>query len=271
MITHVAAQRRLPDAIDTSQPSAARVYDYLLGGKDNYDADRTAAQFVLDVAPEMADVARENRRWLVRVVRHLVEQGFDQFIDLGSGLPTQENVHETAQSLDPGARVVYVDHDPMVLAHARALLEAGNGTTAYVHADVRNPREVLDAPELARTIDLTRPVALLAVAVLHFVADEDGPARIVRTYADALPSGSRVAIACGSSDGLTGELAERVRTYFGPDVPSPLYLRSRQEIAALFGDMHLEEPGLVRVTDWPAPTGTAPLPMTTYGAIGRVP
>ena len=264
-------QRRLPDEINTSRPSAARVYDYLLGGKDNYDADRTAAQFVLEVAPEMADVARENRRWLVRVVRHLVEEGFDQFLDLGSGLPTQENVHEVAQALNPEARVVYVDHDPTVLAHARTLLEAGNGTTAYVHADVRNPREVLDAPELTRTIDLTRPVALLAVAVLHFVADEDGPTRIVRTYADALPSGSRVAIACGSSDGLTGDLAERIRKYFGPDVPSPLYLRSRQEIAALFGDMELDEPGLVHVTDWPAPTGTAPMPMATYGAIARVP
>lgn len=261
----------MSDEINVSRPSAARVYDYLLGGKDNYDVDRTAAKFILDVAPEMADVARENRRWLVRVVRHLVSLGIEQFIDLGSGLPTQENVHEVAHGLNPDARVVYVDHDPMVLAHARALLNSGDGTTAYVHGDVRDPVTVIGSPEVARLIDRTRPVALLAVAVLHFVSDADGPAGLVERYARALPSGSRIAISCGSSDGLTDELRERIRKYFGPDVPSPLHLRSRGQIAGLFGDMELDDPGLVHVTDWPVPGQDAPLPMTTYGGIGRVP
>ncbi|MFI0355164.1 SAM-dependent methyltransferase [Actinomadura sp. 9N407] len=259
-----------PADIDVEQPSAARVHDYMLGGKDNYDVDRMAADQILAVAPEMGEVAVENRRFLVRTVRSLTKQGHDQFLDLGSGLPTRENVHEVAQAANPDARVVYVDRDPMVLSHARALLGAGPDTIDYVHADVRDPAAVLDAPRTRKVLDFSRPVVVLFVAVLHFVADEDDPAGLVRRYVEALPSGSRVVIACGSSDHLSETIKEKVRQYF-TDVPSPLRLRPRARIAELFGDLPLEEPGLVHVTDWPSPGHGKRLPMTSFGGVAHVP
>ncbi|MFD0854878.1 SAM-dependent methyltransferase, partial [Actinomadura adrarensis] len=169
----------VPPGIDVTRPSSARVYDYLLGGKDNYQPDREVAEQVLQLAPELKNVAVENRRFLIRVVKQLAGQGFDQFIDLGSGLPTQENVHEVAQSINPDARVVYVDRDPLVLAHAQALLGSGRNNVAYVHADIRDLNTVLGDIEERQLIDFRRPVVLLLVAVLHFVADADGPAGLV--------------------------------------------------------------------------------------------
>ena len=179
---------------DTTRPHPARVYDYLLGGKDNFAADRETAETVMQSWPSVRTAARENRAFLGRAVRYLVqERGIRQFLDVGTGLPAANNVHEVAQALQPECRVVYADNDPIVLAHARALLASSpEGRTTYIDSDLRNPEKILASPEVAKTLDLSQPVALMLVAVLHFVPDEDGAAHCVSTLLDALPPGSYV-------------------------------------------------------------------------------
>ncbi|WP_344952410.1 SAM-dependent methyltransferase [Actinomadura miaoliensis] len=253
--------------IDTENPSPARVYDYVLGGKDNYAADRKAAGRVLEMEPHARDSAVENRRFLARVVKHLAGQGIKQFLDLGSGLPTMDNVHQVARRHVPDARVAYVDFDPMVLAHARALVKPDEGVT-YIHSDIRDVDTVLKGAR--GLLDLSRPVALLAIAVLHFVPDEDDPAGLVATYARELASGSRVAISCASTEDVSPELVNRIRSVYD-NAPSPLYLRPRDRIRGLFGDLELLEPGLVHVTDWPVPSGAARLPLTMLGGVAMIP
>jgi len=253
--------------IDTENPSPARVYDYVLGGKDNYAADRKAAGRVLELEPHARDSAVENRRFLARVVEHLAGQGIDQFLDLGSGLPTMDNVHQVAQRHVPDARVVYVDFDPMVLAHARALVSPNGGVT-YVHSDVRDVAKVLEGAR--GLLDLSKPVALLAIAVLHFVPDEDDPAGLVAAYAGELAGGSRVAISCASTEDVSPELIARIRSVYD-NAPSPLHLRPRDRIHGLFGNLELLEPGLVHVTDWPVPSGSPRLPLTMLGGVAMIP
>src|SRR5690348_8273691 len=168
------------------------MYDYYLGGKDNFAADRETAQALMKIVPTIRAAARENRAFLGRVVRYLVaEAGIRQFLDIGTGLPSANNVHEVAQHVAPSCRVVYADNDPLVLAHARALLtSSAEGKTAYIEADLREPEKILEHPVTRQTLDFTKPVALMLVAVLHFVPDADGPRQIVETLLEALPSGS---------------------------------------------------------------------------------
>src|SRR6266581_2390692 len=179
----------------SSPPHAARVYDFYLGGKDHFTADRETGQALMRVVPTIRAAARENRAFLGRAVRFLVaEAGIRQFLDIGTGLPSANNVHEVAQGLVPACRVVYVDNDPIVLAHARALLtSSAAGKTAYIHADLREPEKILADPVTTATLDFSQPIALMLVAVLHFVPDEAQPRRIVDTLLDALPSGSYLA------------------------------------------------------------------------------
>ena len=178
--------------IDTTKPQAARMYDYYLGGKDNFAADRETAQALMKIVPTIRAAARENRAFLGRAVRYLVaEAGIRQFLDIGTGLPSANNVHEVAQRVAPSCRIVYVDNDPLVLAHARALLTSSSeGKTAYIEADLRDPEKILQHPLTRQTLDFTKPVALMLVAVLHFVRDADRPRQIVETLLGALPSGS---------------------------------------------------------------------------------
>ena len=178
--------------LDTSRPHPARVYDYLIGGKSNFAADRALAEKMLQETPGLRTAARENRAFLGRAVQYLAgEAGVRQFLDIGTGLPTVDNVHEVAQRIAPESRVVYADNDPMVLAHARELLtSAPEGRTAYVHADLRDPARILADPRVRDVLDFGRPVALVLVAVLHFLPDEDKPAEVVAALLDALPSGS---------------------------------------------------------------------------------
>ncbi|MBA9005056.1 SAM-dependent methyltransferase [Thermomonospora cellulosilytica] len=258
-----------PD-IDVTQPTPAGVYDYLLGGTDNYSGDRRAAHAILDHVPEIRSDARANRNFLIRVVRHLVSAGIEQFIDLGSGLPTAENVHEVAQAANPDARVVYVDFDPRVLPHARALLGSTEGRTAYVQEDIRNVSDVLEAPETRQLIDMSKPVGLLAAAVLHFIPDEHDPAGIVARYVERLPSGSYLAISSGSSSGTPPELLARIDQVFA-NAPNPLYFRPREVIAGFFGDLELVDPGLVHVKDWPVPDPDTKTTLAAYGGVARVP
>ncbi|MFC4907655.1 SAM-dependent methyltransferase [Actinomadura gamaensis] len=257
-----------PPGIDTSVATAARMYDYYLGGKDNFAVDREAAERVLAAAPEVRPIAVENRRFLQRGVRYLAEQGVTQFLDIGTGLPTQGNVHQIAQEHDPTARVVYVDNDPIVLVHARALLST-DSATRVVTADLRDPDEVLDAA--AGLLDLSRPFALLMAAVLHFVPDEDRPHELVARYRDVLPSGSHLLLSHVTGDTRPQSSAGAAAAY--RNTRNPATLRTVEQIAAFFGDFALVEPGLVPVPEWrpdtPAPSEHENIWM--YGGVGRKP
>jgi len=235
--------------LDPAIPNVARIYDYYLGGTENFPADREAGDRVLATSPEVRITMRANRSFLGRVVRHLVtEAGIDQFVDLGAGLPTRENVHQVAQAAKPGARVVYVDNDPAVVEHASRLL-AGNDRAAVVRADLRRPREVLANSELLELIDLGRPAAILMTAVLHFVGDVDDPYAIVRRYRDAIAPGSYLALSLGTTEGVDpAKIAEAQRVYRGAS--SQLAYRSRAQIEQLFDGFDLVDPGLVRLPRW---------------------
>nr|WP_277751065.1 SAM-dependent methyltransferase [Streptomyces hoynatensis] len=256
----------------TDQPHSARMYDYLLGGKDHYTVDGEAAEKALGSFPMLRIAARENRKFLGRAVRYLVEEiGIRQFLDLGSGLPTAENVHQVAQRSDPGARVVYVDNDPIVLVHGSALL-ATDERTAVVQGDIRDPGAVLAHPKTRELIDFSEPVGVLAVAVLHFVGDEEDPAGIVRTLREAVPAGSHFILSHATAD-IAPEAAMGVqRAYRSQGVP--LTLRTRAQFSAFFAGLELVEPGVQVVSDWRATEPESERPshadVSWYGGIGRL-
>ena len=236
-------------AADFTVPNAARMYDYFLGGKDNYTIDRAAAERVLAVAPEMREVARRGRELIGRVVHHVVEAGIRQIIDLGSGLPTQDNVHQIATAIDPGVHVVYVDHDPVVAAHGKALLTRSD-RVAMIHADLLSPHDVLGDPDLTGLIDLDRPVALLMMFVLHLLPDAANPQAAVAAYRSALAPGSYLAISHASTDHHSTLMSNIAAIY--RDADSPFAPRTRQDVQAFFGDFALVEPGLMHM--WPFDT-----------------
>ncbi|WP_370024579.1 SAM-dependent methyltransferase [Planotetraspora sp. GP83] len=238
---------------DPNTPNIARLYDYYLGGKDNFAADREAAERILSVAPEVRLAARENRAFLGRAVRFLAQSGITQFLDIGTGLPTQGNVHEVAGEIVDRPRVVYVDKDPIVLGHARAIL-AGRGDTTVVEGDLRRPEEILNDADVVKALDFTKPMGLLLVAIMHFITDEDDPARILTTLRDALPQGSHLVLSHGTRD--TRAEAVEAGTQVYRNSTAPLVLRSRDEIRALFDGFDLVDPGLVWVPEWrPAQAG----------------
>jgi hypothetical protein len=261
-----------PSEIDTSRPHPARMYDYYLGGKDNYVVDREAAAAVLEVLPEVRDIARENRSFLQRVVRYLVgEAGIRQIIDVGTGIPTVGNVHEVAQQTDPGVRVAYVDNDPIVHVHANALL-TGHGNTSIVLADLRDPGAILDHPKVRELIDFDEPAAVLLVAILHFITDEEGPGRIVTAFRDALAPGSYLALSHGTADFHDQAIADAGTAVYSR-ATAPLVLRGHAQVAALFEGWELIEPGVVQVPLW-RPDGKPPRPrelakIGIYGGVGR--
>ncbi|QSB15164.1 SAM-dependent methyltransferase [Natronosporangium hydrolyticum] len=247
-----------PPGVDISHPSVARVYDHMLGGKDNFAVDRQAGEMALQITPDGPAAARVNRLFLRRVVRHLVEEaGIRQFLDLGSGLPTQGNVHEIAHQFDPTARVIYVDHDPMVLAHSQALL-TDTETTAVVQADVREPAELLAHPEVRRFIDFDEPVGLLLMAILHHVGDDEDPAGIAATFRKSLASGSYLAISHFHNPGAehpeAAAKAVEVERVFNQTMGTGRW-RTRAEILSYFGDFTLLAPGVVPLAEW-RPEGT---------------
>ncbi|MGW3768959.1 SAM-dependent methyltransferase [Actinomadura verrucosospora] len=268
------ADRAADLAIDTLQASPARIYDYFLGGKDNYAVDRAAAEEIMKTVPDAPAAARANRDFLTRAVRHLAAQaGIRQFIDVGTGLPTQGNVHEIARDAAPDARVVYVDHDPVVLAHGRALLE-GSPSVAVVEGDLRRPEELLADPRLNELIDFDEPVGLLLVAVLHFVHDDDDPAGLVGRLARRLPSGSHVVISHGYDGGMDPGDTEHSRAVYRRS-KLPIYSRGPEEVARCFAGLEILDPGVVWVPQWgrPRPAGPAPDPRWCHfiGAVARKP
>jgi S-adenosyl methyltransferase len=243
--------------IDTSKPHPARIYDYLLGGKDNFAADRQTAQQVLQNWGAVRAAVRENRAFLGRAVHYLAaEAGIRQFLDIGTGLPSANNVHEVAQAIDPQCRVVYVDNDPIVLTHARALLASDPlGACAYIDADLREPDKILRHPATRATLDLSQPVALMLVAVLHFIPDEDEPGRSVRTLIDALAPGSYVVASHVTDEHNQEGLAGAGRAYSERGLRGAL--RGPEEFAELaFTGLELIRPGVVLSSEWRPDTGS---------------
>jgi SAM-dependent methyltransferase len=262
--------------INTSVPNPARVYDYLLGGKDNYPADREVADQVVAIAPVAREVVGDNRAFLRRAVRFLTrEAGIRQFIDLGSGLPTQGNVHQIAQAIAPDARVVYVDNDAMVVTHGRALL-AGDNTLA-IKADLREPDVVLGHPEVRELIDFDQPIALLLVAILHFIPDEEGPLGIVARLRDALPTGSYLVISHATRDipvrtdmsaEAMAEMGARVERLY-QQTTAFMVTRARAQVERFFDGVDLLDPGLVEIQLWRPDDPNSIWPGGFYGGVGR--
>jgi hypothetical protein len=241
---------RPPTELNTQVAHPARVYDWLLGGKDNFPADRVAGEALVSVRDEARVAVRANRAVLQRAVRMLAAAGIDQFLDIGTGIPTAGNTHQVAQGINPRARVVYVDNDPIVLAHARALMSgAGHGETAVLQADLHDAEGILSSPEVRKLIDFGRPVALLLVAVLHFVPDQDNPHAIVARLLAALPSGSYLVLTHITNDVLTAKETERVNSAY-ESVSAPLALRPKAEILRFFEGLELLAPGLVLAPWW---------------------
>jgi hypothetical protein len=256
--------------IDTTVPHSARIWNYWLGGKDNYPVDREAGDRFLAVYPGMTDVARAVRHFLARTVRYLAgEAGIRQFLDVGTGLPTVDNTHEVAQRAAPDARIVYVDNDPLVLLHARALLTSTpDGVTDYIDADARDPGAILR--RAAATLDFDRPVAVMMLGIMGHISDEEDPRSIVAELMRGLPSGSHLVLSDGTD--LSRERAQAHDQYAGTGAV-PYHLRSPERIAGYFDGLDLLEPGVVPVSRWRPEDGPfgPPQAVTTYGGVARKP
>jgi O-methyltransferase involved in polyketide biosynthesis len=254
-----------PPRIDTGTAHSARIYNYWLGGKDNFPADREAAEAAIAANPGILADVRANRAFLARVVRHLVaEAGIVQFLDIGTGLPTADNTHEVAQAVAPECRVAYVDNDPIVLAHARALLTSTpEGATAYLDADLREPDVILKSA--ARTLDLGQPVALMLLIILHLIPDAEQPERIVTRLMAALPAGSHLVLAHPASDIQRAAMAEMTRRVNERMRGAAATMRTREQVARLFHGLELIEPGVVQPQQWrPDPATETPAEVTAW-------
>lgn len=236
----------VPADVNVDVPSAARVYDYLLGGGHNFTADRMVGDKVLQVLPNGGQIAGSNRAFLRRAVRHMMEQGITQFLDLGSGIPTVGNVHEIAQQVDPAARVVYVDYDEVAVAHSQLILD-GNDNATVVAADLTEPDSVL-ASRGVKLLDFDQPIGLLMVAVFHFVSDQRDPVGVVARYRDALPAGSMIALSHLTADFRTTEMAAVADAM--RHSRDPMYFRPLDEVLAMFDGLTLVEPGVVSAPLW---------------------
>ena len=261
-----------PRSIDISVPSVSRIYDYYLGGSHNFEVDREAARKAMEFVPGLPKISQANRAFMRRAVRFAAAEGIDQFLDIGSGIPTFGNVHEVARAAVPGARVVYVDHDPVAVAHSQAVL-AGDDLTDVVAADLRKPHEILASTEVDRLIDRNRPVALLLVAILHFVADSDDPYGAVARLRDALAPGSMLILTHASYDRIPlprERAAGTVGVY--EDIRNPLIMRTRDEIARFFEGYDMVEPGLVPMPKWrpePGAEDEDPWAFSGFAGVGR--
>jgi hypothetical protein len=266
-----AAQEDREVEIDTSVAHPARVYDYWLGGKDNYAADREAAERVLAVTPGLRFRVRANRAFLARAVRYLAaEAGIRQFLDIGTGIPSANNTHQVAQAVAPDSRIVYVDNDPIVLTHARALLSSGpEGSTQYVQGDLRDATAILAAA--ARTLDFSQPTGLMLLGIMHLIQDAEDPYRIVADLMDALPPGSYLAISHPASDIHAGQAEAQKR--YNERVSTPQTLRTRDEVSRFFEGLKLVAPGVVYVHTWhPDPADIAPVDgVSAHGGVARKP
>jgi len=261
-----------PPEIDASVPNSARIWNYWLGGKDNYPVDRETGDDYRAIYPEIVDVARASRRFLIRAVRYLAgEAHVQQFLDIGTGLPTADNTHEVAQRLAPEARVVYVDNDPVVLAHARALLTSTQGVTAYVDADLHDPERILAAA--LRTLDLTRPVGLMLLGILGHIDDDAEARSIVKQLVEALPSGSYLTVCEGTN--IISEAGVEAQRLYNESGAVPYRLRTPDQIAEFFEGLELVEPGVVPCPRWRPDAAErasgAPAEMDQFAGVARKP
>ncbi|WP_329113218.1 SAM-dependent methyltransferase [Streptomyces sp. NBC_01353] len=261
-----------PPGIDISVPSVSRMYDFYLGGSHNFEVDREAARKAMEFIPGLPKIMQANRAFMRRAVRFAVDSGVTQFLDIGSGIPTFGNVHEVAQAASPDARVVYVDHDPVAVAHSRAVLE-GQDRATVLAADLRKPLQILHSPEVGQLLDMDKPVALLLVAVLHFLEDEDEPEKAVAELVEALAPGSLVVLTHASYEGIPlsqDEAEGTVGVY--RNIRNPLVMRSHAEISRFFAGCPLVEPGLVSMPDW-RPESPAdeedPYAFSGFAGVGR--
>jgi hypothetical protein len=263
-----------PPVVDSTTPNPARIYDYLLGGANNFAVDRETAQQAMAAGNVSAAPARLNRSFLRRAVRFMIDQGVDQFLDLGSGIPTVGNVHEIAQQADPAARVVYVDNEPVAIAYARQLL-AGNEGATIVGTDLRDVDRVLNHPETRRLLDFDRPVGVLMVAIFHFVSPEDGPVGIVDRYLSAVPAGSWLALSHYTEDGHSEEKRASTRSGLAAyqRTRTSVFGRTKAEVAELLHGVDVVEPGIVWTPLWrpdAAEVASDPSEAEIYGVVGRV-
>ncbi|MEV8076021.1 SAM-dependent methyltransferase [Streptomyces pseudogriseolus] len=261
-----------PRSIDITVPSVSRMYDFYLGGSHNFEVDREAARKAMEFMPGLPKVMQANRAFMRRAVRFAVAEGVTQFLDIGSGIPTFGNVHEVAQAADPEARVMYVDHDPVAVAHSKVVLE-GNGRAGILAADLRKPQEILGSDEVGQLIDLNRPVALLLVAILHFVEEADDPYGAVAELSEALAPGSMLVLTHAAYEGipLPPERAEGAVDVYR-DMRNPLIMRTREEIARFFEGYDMVEPGLVPMPRWrpdTAPEDEDPYAFSGLAGVGR--
>jgi hypothetical protein len=254
--------------LNVSLPNVARIYDFLLGGKDNFAADRAAAAKIVQEIPGAALACRQNREFLARVVRVLADAGFRQFLDIGSGLPAQDNVHEVAQAAAPDSRVVYVDYDHVVISHAQALLEHGSSRVAVVEADLRDPGKILDGA--GGLIDFDEPVAVLMFAVLHFLTDADQPREAVRALTEVLVPGSALALSHVTGEGTVPAAGRAVQQVY-ECASAPLVPRSRADITGFFDGLDLVEPGVTDISRWPGRSPGPAASLTFYGGLARKP
>ena len=258
--------------VDPEKPSPARIYDFWLGGSQNFEADREAGRRAAEAMPTLTAAIRANRAFLGRIVHHLVtDYGITQFLDLGSGVPTVGNVHQVAKDVDPAARVVYVDIDPVAIAHARHLLANVEGVNAIL-ADMRRPKDVLNHPLVPQTLDLTQPIALLFNAVLHFLSDADRPGEIVRAYARAVAPGSYLALSHAAPDLTHRGEQDTMLDDYRRSTSTPFTNREPEEIASWLTGLEICPPGLVTVDTWrPEPDAPTEPILRTYGVLARIP
>jgi hypothetical protein len=258
----------LPGTVDTAIPAPARVYDYLLGGKDNFAADRAVGDQLKSSVPHAARSARDNRHFLHRAVRLMVANGITQFLDIGPGFPVSPTTDEIALQAEPGGSVVYVDNDPVVITHTRALRK--NARIGAVHLDVREPRLIFESPEVRSLIDLSRPVGLLLVGVLHFLPKDEDLDHIAAALRWQLPPGSHLAVSHLTSTGTAPEWQDAVLGSWPPDSPLRPVFRTADEISRVFGNWRLVEPGLVNIADWKRGSNKRYRPGPTVRCLGGV-
>ena len=264
------AEKDLMEGIDTTVPHVARIWNYWLGGTDNYAVDRQLGDQIVSMLPDVPILARASRAFLTRAVRYLAgEAGVRQFLDIGTGLPTVDNTHEVAQRVAPTSKVVYVDNDPLVLAHARALLtSAPEGATAYIHADLREPEKILQ--KAAETLDFTRPIALMLMGIVEFLTDDDEAYQVVGRLVEDLPSGSHMVMYDGTNV-VHREASDQIVEVWNNSGNAPLVLRTPEQIGRFFNGLELVEPGVVSVSRWrpEAKPWGEPDEVDAFGAIGR--
>ena len=269
----MSASSDTPDEIEAEKPSAARIYDYLLGGYHNFEADRVVAERFRELLPEMPLYMQANRAFLRRVVGYLVGQGIDQFLDIGSGIPTVGNVHEAAQAINPASRVVYVDIDPVAVRQSEEILK-GNANAIALYGDVRQPETIVEHPDVRRVLDFDKPVAVLLMAILLFVNEDEIAGRSVGVLRDALAPGSYIAVSHPTDDNLPQDQVERARNLYAAS-GNPVNIRSFAQIKRFFDGLELVEPGLVYVSQWRPEEDNdlfdQPASSGYYGSVGRKP